>query len=482
MADFHLVDVRGWDCDLQSVYTAYMGYFQLDSIPWFERSWGHLFNSFEDFLAFSWPVITVTDTWTGRAHIVTRMTSVGAFVKMIKTRFGETLPLVDNILKIDPFENHQRHLRTVSDWASYKKLHATLPAVFLAALKTRIRSGEPRAIQELWEAKDKTFLAIDLETSERNPSSILEWGYAAVRCGHLHTLGTWPPVPEDNYRKGHYIVSEYSGKVVNKHSPTFPWQYAFGDSQVIPKAKLPEIIQATISSLASPDSETLANSLVLVSHAVSEDLRRFEEMRIKLPHNVLIIDVPTFEACLFKAGLRGAMLDAKSGTPRLPNTMLSLRSLLHSLSLNIDYALHNAGNDAFACLLALQLLLDPKSTTLPLPRVRNSTNPYTPSISRSPAPLFVSPVLTPPLMSASRPWSHSASPQAAAAQDHIGLGENMPGRRSPHTSSKFLAPDRTMRRLSALPTEEHGRITYKRSASASALEGLTGGLARATIG
>lgn len=162
-----------------------MGYFQLHNIPWYERSWGHLFESFEEFLAFSWPVITVTDVWTSKPHIVTRMTSVGAFLKMIKTRFGETLPMMDNMLKVTPFETSQRHLRTISDYPAYKRLHQTLPAAVLAALKIRVRSGEPKAIRELWERKDKTYLAIDFEWSERNPSSCLEWGYATVRCGHL---------------------------------------------------------------------------------------------------------------------------------------------------------------------------------------------------------------------------------------------------------------------------------------------------------
>lgn len=93
--------------------------------------------------------------------------------------------MVDNILRVSPFETTQRHLRTVSDYPGYKKLYATLPAAVLAALKVRVRNGEPRAIQEIWEARDKTFLAIDFEWSERNNSTCLEWGYAAVRCGHL---------------------------------------------------------------------------------------------------------------------------------------------------------------------------------------------------------------------------------------------------------------------------------------------------------
>ena len=72
---------------------------------------------------------------------------------------------------------------------SYKKLHATLPAIVLSALKTRVRGGEPKAIRELWNKKDKTFLAIDFEWSERNEKTCLEWGYAAVRCGHLNEYG-----------------------------------------------------------------------------------------------------------------------------------------------------------------------------------------------------------------------------------------------------------------------------------------------------
>ena len=73
----------------------------------------------------------------------------------------------------------------MSDYSSYKKLHSTLPAALLSAFKARVRAGEPKAIKELWGKKDKTFMTIDFEWSERNEKSILEWGFAAVRCGHL---------------------------------------------------------------------------------------------------------------------------------------------------------------------------------------------------------------------------------------------------------------------------------------------------------
>ncbi|KAJ7730910.1 hypothetical protein DFH07DRAFT_969029 [Mycena maculata] len=425
MSDFTLVSPSGWEYDLHSVYSAYLGYFQTHNVPWYDRSWGHLFSTFEEFLAFSWPVITVTDVWTGRAHIVTRLTSIGAFLKMIKTRYGETLPQAPNILQVSPFESSSRHLRTVTDYASYKKLHSTLPAAVLSALKLRVRAGEPKAVRELWASRDRTFLAIDFEWSERNEKSCLEWGYAAVRCGHLEALGHWPPVPDANYRKGHYIVSEYVDKVVNKHCPTFPWQYAFGESQVCSKAKLPQIIQAIIrfgtflfrqwllkrspysSSLASPDSETIPNTLVLVAHGISGDLSRMEEMKIKLPHNMLVLDTATFERALFSGGHRQAMIDPHTSTPgnpksRIHGSTLSLDNLLRSLPAPCDpqpqnpiiqtqvlvpgqfpqigamvpgVVMHNSGNDAFMCLYALQLLLQPEGTQAPVIAPKKAARP-----------------------------------------------------------------------------------------------------------
>ncbi|TFK56810.1 hypothetical protein OE88DRAFT_1650283 [Heliocybe sulcata] len=404
MGDFQLVEPRGWEYDLHSVYSAYMGHFQLHGIPWYERSWGVLFESFEEFLTFSWPVIVVTDAWTGRAHIVTRMTSIGAFQKMVKTRFGETLPSVDNILKVSPFEAGQRHMRTVSDPTSYKKIFSTLPAAVQAAYRVRVKSGEPKAIRELWERKDKTFLAIDFEWSERNTSSCLEWGYAAVRCGHLDAVGAWPPSPESNYRKGHYIVAEYVDKVVNKHQPTYPWQYAFGESQVIPKAKLPQIIQAIISSLASPSSESQSNTLVLVAHGAHGDLARLEEMKIKLPHNALIIDTSSFERELFNQGYRGPMIDMKTAQPRRQGSTLSLGNLLASLKVDVQCTLHNSGNDAMMCLFALQKLLDPEHTKVPSMRGRQ-----TPALPHGYAP-SPSPSVMVPTFSIQQPWMAYGTP------------------------------------------------------------------------
>lgn len=153
-----------------------------------QRTWAHLFESFEAFLAFSWPVITVTDAHTHKPHIVTRMTSIGAFLKMIKTRFGETLAadtIIPTMRLVQPFETSPRHLRNISDLSGYKKVHGTLNAIVLSALKTRVRAGEVEAVRSVWDARDKTFMSMNFEWSERNEKSCLEFGYATMRCGHL---------------------------------------------------------------------------------------------------------------------------------------------------------------------------------------------------------------------------------------------------------------------------------------------------------
>ena len=224
------------------------------------------------------------------------------------------------------------------------------------------------------------------------------------------------------------------------------------------------------SSLASPDSETQANNLVLVTHSATEDLRRFDEMKIskflsdelllsftlgsELPHNLLVVDVTIYESCLFKAGLRGAMLDAKTGLPRQPSSLLSLRSILHSLHVPLDFALHNSGNDAFACLLVFQMLVDPKNTQAPPPRVQRS-NTLTRSVTQGSIPL-PSPMLTPPLMAvAGMPRPHSASPQAP----HFDMGDNLAiPRPSPTFLNRLSVGDIQARISIAGAPDEEGRI------------------------
>lgn len=54
-------------------------------------------------------------------------------------------------------------------------------------------------------------------------------------------------------------------------------QYVWADPSVVPRAKLPEIVSAIVSSLAGPESESQPNPLVLVAHG---DLPGFAELKV----------------------------------------------------------------------------------------------------------------------------------------------------------------------------------------------------------
>lgn len=47
-------------------------------------------------------------------------------------------------IAVIPYEHGQRQLRHISDVNVYKKLHNTLPAAVLAALRARVKHGNPK--------------------------------------------------------------------------------------------------------------------------------------------------------------------------------------------------------------------------------------------------------------------------------------------------------------------------------------------------
>lgn len=147
------------------------------------------------------------------------------------------------------------------------------------------------------------------------------------------------------------------------------------------------------------------------------------------------------------------MLDAKTGAPRQPGSLLSLRSILHSLHVPLDFVLHNAGNDAFACLLAFQMLVDPKNTQVPPPRMNPPGMGITKSMTFVPPPLPSPTLLTPPIMMAPMPRSHSAS-NLQHYNTGEGLGLTLP-RRSPTSPNRLSTGDV---HASAGTPDEEGRI------------------------
>lgn len=88
-----------------------------------DRTWGRFFETFEQFLAFSWPVITVTDARTGRAHIVTRMSSIAAFVKMIKTQCAP----FSHPSRNSSIHPHADSVRTFPKWTISSLSHLSRP-------------------------------------------------------------------------------------------------------------------------------------------------------------------------------------------------------------------------------------------------------------------------------------------------------------------------------------------------------------------
>ena len=60
------------------------------------------------------------------------------------------------------------------------------------------------------------------------------------------------------------------------------------------------------------------------------------------------------------------MIDTHTNKARQPGTNLSLKNILGSLNADIGCTWHCSGNDAFGMLLALQLLLQPENTQIPV--------------------------------------------------------------------------------------------------------------------
>ncbi|KAG8814584.1 hypothetical protein FRC17_001065 [Serendipita sp. 399] len=387
MTDYNSVDPQdGWEYDLHSIYSAYISVFQSIGILWWREPWGKTFTSFDVFLNFGWPAIAITSVDPPyQAHIITKAKSLQDFVDDIEQMFHFELPVVTpNIAKIKPFEKRACPMRYIHDLPSYKRIFETLPAVGLAAMKERTRSGDVNMIKRLWASKTKTFLSVDFEWSEENPSVCLEFGYAAVRTNFLSRRGMWPPTPELNYRywihyviicsylkihrKGHYVIEEHTS-IVNRHAPTYPKKYQFGQTEYISKQELRMVFQTIMDSLATPDFETPSNELLLIAHGISGDLKRLTDLQIHLPNNIILLDTAAYERSLHRIG------ESPVKNPRRkPGSSVALSTLLTSLDIDTsETVFHNSGNDAYLTLVALQLMLEPTTQFKKLKRLSEAT-------------------------------------------------------------------------------------------------------------
>ena len=136
--------------------------------------------------------------------------------------------------------------------------------------------------------------------------------------------------------------------------------------------------------------------MVLVAHGVAGDLEQLSELRIResthidaryktqnasgIPSNTLIIDTAAFERQLFRIGERPtSIVDPHTSLSRQAGTTLSLANLLRSFGIDTsEFIFHNSGNDAFAALLSLQLLLEPETKLKKLKRTNDGADPVSP--------------------------------------------------------------------------------------------------------
>ncbi|TXT08977.1 hypothetical protein VHUM_02451 [Vanrija humicola] len=393
-----------YEVDLHSIYAAYLGDFDAQNIDWWDASWGGYFRSFNEFLGFGWDAMVVVDSITGRAHIGAKREQIALFARMIKTRFGETLDKEPpSLLPLSPAPARSRTLhRTVhiTDLQSYKKLATTMSPAELLHLRARVRMGEPAVITALFHAgapdTDGGAAAAGVRTNGQGYSwacikstwwekggppqgfipghgrtvmakpgqggkgLILEVGLAALRCANLRAVDVWPPIPDKNYRKAHYVIEEWVDKRTNTERPSYPRAFGFGRSQFIAEKSVERIVDASIQGLASHETDAHANTLILLSVG--------EPQPIPLPAssvlapNIMQLDVLQLELALLQQAQRQGVPGV--GDRRQP--LASLRQLLHHLQIPVapHAPLGNAGNEAFYTVLAFQKLLM-RDTRLP---------------------------------------------------------------------------------------------------------------------
>ncbi|ODO09142.1 hypothetical protein I350_02742 [Cryptococcus amylolentus CBS 6273] len=382
-----------FEVELHSIYAAYIGLFESNNVDWWDKSWGGYFVSFNDFLGFGWEVMVIVDGVTGKPHIAVRREQIALFGENLPKDPPTTLPL----MPVPTRNLALRRLVNIRDLSAYRKLAATLPAAELSYLRSRVRSGEPAVIEQLFYAggssgerdtggvgvRDNgvgyTFACVKTNWWEKGGAPygvvpgqgktqpgkgpqgkglVLEVGMAVLRCANLRAVGVWPPTPEDNYRKSHYVVEEWVDKAscaspAQRCPPTFPRAYAFGRSEYVAEKKIETILDATLNALASQETDGHANTLVLVTIGDATPLPLPNSST--LPPNILVFDLLALEFNL----LRRAQAQGIPGAPDRQQPLSSLVSLLQTLQIPVTpYApLGNAGNDAYYTLLAFQKLV-----------------------------------------------------------------------------------------------------------------------------
>jgi len=163
--------------------------------------------------------------------------------------------------------------------------------------------------------KTNKFVSLDFEAFEFNQKKITEVGYSVFENGECK-----------NY---HYIIKEIIGKLNGKFVADNKFNFAFGESEILP-----------LADAMNKLSKILSDADYLVAHGVGNELKWMRKNNIKVGSGLKTIDTGTLGAALMKVKQR-----------------VSLTRILTFL--NIEHGLlHNAGNDSFYTMKALQHMAD----------------------------------------------------------------------------------------------------------------------------
>ncbi|CAG8692466.1 1523_t:CDS:2 [Dentiscutata erythropus] len=199
-----------------------------------------------------------------------------------------------------------------------------------------------RGMKNMWEKarnmiqeKKNLFMAVDVESYERDHSCILEVGWSMYDSKN------------DLIMDRHFCVTDYRHLRNGQFVPDMKDRFTFGTSVWAN--------QKTIKDEFTKDLESQLGSVVLVGHDIKTDVKYLESMGIDVSSVIERFDTADMNA-------------ARVGKP---NERINLGRLLDELDIE-NYSLHNAGNDAHY---TLRLFLELCKLPLAPPEEPNASQP-----------------------------------------------------------------------------------------------------------
>ncbi|CAG8583030.1 2833_t:CDS:2 [Diversispora eburnea] len=210
----------------------------------------------------------------------------------------------------------------INSYKAYKGIDKQMKSFNKTAKeKTKLRKmiHKSENARKMYQAKKYFFVAIDIESYEKDHSCILEVGWSMYNS------------KTDLYMDRHFCVNENKHLRNGQYVPDMKNRFNFGKT-IWEDQKT--IADEFVKDLTSDD---VKGYVVIVGHGVNMDINYLETMGVKI--NDLIEDDFQFDTAEMNAARIGK-----------PNERISLGRLLDLLDIE-NYSLHNAGNDAHYSLL-----------------------------------------------------------------------------------------------------------------------------------